>query len=80
MFIIPDGKDAAMQAADTLRNIGMPETVAAMIEEAHIAQPDTCGRCTAYDPETGMCGERAGMKVLPADRACAIFVDLKATY
>lgn len=34
---------------------------------------DVCGRCSAYDPDTRMCGERL-LAVRPTDHGCILFV------
>lgn len=74
-FIIPDTKGAAVDPADQLRRAGLPETVAAMVEDRTAALVgEVCGKCTAFDAETSTCGERGGMRVKPTDRGCPLFV------
>lgn len=74
-FIIPDTKGpASMEPADQLRRAGLPETVAAMVEDRTAsAAEEVCGLCSAFDPETRMCAERSFV-VKPTDRGCALFV------
>lgn len=50
---------------------GLPDAVVAMVDDL----PDgVCGRCSAYDSETGMCVERR-FTVQAKDPGCPIFVD-----
>lgn len=71
-FILPDGK-ASMEPADQLRRAGMPETVAAMVEHQSIPDGEVCGRCSAFDPETGQCAERSFI-TKPESKGCVLFV------
>lgn len=78
-FIIPDGSVAqpgtAMDTAAKLRQIGMPEAVTAAIENQTMSEGEVCGKCIAFDKDTGFCGERS-FKTKPESPACPVFVEL----
>jgi len=60
----------ARTKAEAMNMHGLPTAVASMLE----ALPDgVCGRCTSYDPEAGMCGERQ-LLVAARDVACEMYV------
>lgn len=75
-FIIPEGIGVrSMEPADQLRRIGMPESVAAMVEDRTAAAVgDICGVCIGYDKVAGTCIERGGLRVKAEDRGCEIFI------
>lgn len=73
-FILPDGgtpHKRALEAGD----IGVPDKLAAMIEEAKALQltGDVCGRCVNRDPDTGICSEN-GARTRVGDPGCWAFV------
>lgn len=73
-FIIPDGKneDKEMQnKAEAMNMHGLPTDVTKMIE-THLPG-DVCGRCSARNPETGMCEDRQ-LLVGERDAKCVLFV------
>lgn len=78
-FILPSPgnlrQEIAMDAAEKLKHIGVPERVAQMV--AALPKGDVCGRCTAFlevsGSDMGMCGER-GLKVKTTSQGCALFV------
>jgi hypothetical protein len=49
---------------------GIPDVVVSMVKDA--LHGDVCGRCSAFNPETGMCDERQ-LLVGPRDPACDYF-------
>lgn len=71
-FIIPEAKGVSEQAkkAEKLNLHGLPVGVAAMIEE--LPEGEICGRCSAYDSDTGRCTERE-IVVNPRDPGCIMF-------
>ena len=72
-FIIPDGGSVTQEMkskAESMNMHGLPTAVAGMLE----GLPEgVCGRCTAFDPETGMCGDRQ-LVVQARDVSCVLFV------
>lgn len=73
-FIIPptdNTKQAAVERAEKMEMHGLPTHVAAMVQE--IPAGERCGRCVAFNPETGECGERQ-LQVRAADPGCVLFV------
>jgi len=76
-FIIPQGGSVHQEArtkAEAMNMHGLPTAVASMLE----ALPDgVCGRCTSYDPEAGMCGERQ-LLVAARDVACEMYVSRRS--
>lgn len=72
-FLIPEGGShvAEMRSkAEKMDMHGLPTSVASMMEELPAG---VCGRCSAFDPETGMCEDRQ-LQVGPRDVACVLFV------
>lgn len=72
-FLIPDGVNKEVELrtkAEKMEMHGLPTTVAGMMEELPAG---VCGRCTAYNPETGTCEDRQ-LKVGERDTACVLFV------
>lgn len=77
-FLIPEGGShvADMRTkAEQLDMPGLPTAVTAMIEE--LPAGHVCGRCSARDPETGMCGDRQ-MLVQARDPGCVLFTPGKS--
>lgn len=75
-FLIPEGGShvAEMRSkAEAMNMHGLPTAVAGMMEELPAG---VCGRCSAFDPETGMCEDRQ-LQVGPRDVACVLFVAKK---
>lgn len=72
-FILPaaGGKDAQVEKTESMNLHGLPKHVAAMVEELPPGQ--LCGRCSAFDPETSMCGERE-ILVAPRDPGCMFWL------
>ena len=72
-FIIPDGGNVTQEMRSKAENMnmhGLPTAVAGMME----GLPEgVCGRCTAFDPESGMCGDRQ-LVVQARDVSCVLFV------
>lgn len=71
-FIIPEVQtmDEQRTKTEAMNLHGLPGKVAGMIEELPAGQ--VCGRCSAFDKETGMCGERM-LRVSPGDPGCDLF-------
>lgn len=71
--ILPEvkGVDEQVTKAEKMNLHGLPTGVAAMIEELPAGQ--VCGRCTAFDRETGQCTERL-VGVNARDPGCPLFV------
>lgn len=72
-FIIPEGgcvQKELKSKAEAMNMHGLPTAVAGMMEELPAG---VCGRCSAFDPETGMCEDRQ-LQVGPKDVACVLFV------
>lgn len=72
-FLIPDGGShvADMKTkAEAMEMHGLPTAVASMMESLPAG---VCGRCSARNPETGMCEDRQLM-VGERDTACVLFV------
>ena len=72
-FIIPEGGSVQKELnskAEAMNMHGLPTAVAGMMEELPAG---VCGRCSAFDPETGMCEDRQ-LTVGPKDVACVLFV------
>lgn len=75
-FIIPEGGSVQKELkskAEAMNMHGLPTAVAGMMEELPAG---VCGRCSAFDPETGMCEDRQ-LQVGPKDVACVLFVGRK---
>jgi hypothetical protein len=72
-FILPQapGKAEAVDKAEKLNMHGLPTNVAAMIQE--LPEGEVCGRCSAFNAETGMCEERS-LVVKAVDPGCMLFV------
>ena len=72
-FIIPDGGSVQQELkskAESMNMHGLPTAVAGMME----GLPEgVCGRCTARDPDTGMCADRQ-LQVGERDVSCVLFV------
>lgn len=75
-FIIPNGGSVQQELKTKAENMnmhGLPTAVAGMME----GLPDgVCGRCTARNPETGMCEDRQ-LQVGERDVSCVLFVARK---
>lgn len=72
-FIIPQGGSQVAEMRNKSESMGMhglPASVASMMEEL---PSGVCGRCSAFNPETGMCEERQ-LAVSARDVACVLFV------
>ena len=75
-FLIPDGGSqvAEMRSkAESMDMHGLPTAVASMMESLPAG---VCGRCSARNPETGMCEDRQ-LLVGERDTACVLFVGRK---
>lgn len=70
-FILPEAKD--MEKDAVLKNPVIPEPLKQLMR-SEIPEGDVCGRCTAFDPETGTCGERGDIKVRADSPGCVLFV------
>lgn len=72
-IFMPEAKGVSEEVtkAEKMNLHGLPTGVAAMIQE--LPPGHVCGRCTAFDPETGQCGERL-MSVSARDPGCVLFV------
>ncbi len=76
-FIIPPGGSVQQELktkAESMNMHGLPTAVAGMMESLPAG---VCGRCTAFDPDTGMCADR-GLQVGVKDTACVLFVSRKS--
>lgn len=74
-FILPSDDRTPQQIAEKVGGSlmhGLLPHVAAMMQ--NLPAGDVCGRCTAFNKETRMCGERSVM-VRPSDQGCILFVD-----
>lgn len=72
-FIIPEGGNVQQEMktkAEAMNMHGLPTAVTGMMQEL---PSGVCGRCTAYDVETGMCNDRM-LQVGVKDTACVLFV------
>ena len=72
-FIIPEGGNVQQELrskAESMNMHGLPTAVANMMEEL---PSGVCGRCSAFNLETGMCEDRQ-LQVAPKDVACVLFV------
>lgn len=72
-FIIPEGGSVQQELkseAEAMNMHGLPTAVAGMMEELPAG---VCGRCSAFNPETGLCDDRQ-LIVGPKDVACVLFV------
>jgi hypothetical protein len=75
-FIIPEGGSHVADMrnkAESMNMHGLPTNVTSMLEEL---PPGVCGRCSAFDSETGMCADRR-LVVGPKDPQCVLFVARK---
>src|SRR5690606_18697620 len=72
-IFMPEAKGVSEEVtkAEKMNLHGLPKGVAAMIEELPAGQ--VCGRCTAFDRETGQCTERL-VAVNARDPGCPLFV------
>ena len=73
-FIIPDGGNEVLEMRDKAEQMnmhGLPTAVTKMIED--VPAGEVCGRCSAFDPDTGMCEDRQ-LVVGPKDAKCVLFV------
>ena len=71
-FIIPGQEPVEMTPADKLREMGAPPVLTNLFASLP-TEGEVCGRCTAFDPETGRCSERH-MRVRPTDAGCELYV------
>jgi hypothetical protein len=72
-FIIPQTdttKQAATERAEKMEMHGLPSHVAAMIQQ--LPPGDRCGKCVAFNKETGECEERM-LQVRAEDPGCMLF-------
>lgn len=71
---VPDNtrQAAAAALAEKAQAHGVPARLAAIMQP--LPPGEVCGRCTAFDAETGLCGERL-LKVRPADPGCEMFIE-----
>jgi hypothetical protein len=63
-------KQVAVERSEQMNMHGLPVHVSAMIQD--LPAGDRCGRCTAFDAETGQCTERM-LVVQPSDPGCILF-------
>lgn len=70
-FILPD--DKVIEKESILTSPVVPEALKKLVRRDAPAG-DVCGKCSAYDPDTGQCQER-GFVVKPAQVACVMFVE-----
>lgn len=74
-FILPDGdKPVQQQPKDKTIAQVLPARVVAMLEQ--LPAGERCGRCTAFNPEDGICEQRT-LTVRPKDPGCALFVSVE---
>lgn len=73
-FILPavDKDLTPVQEAVAEAMPGLPEGVLKMLDD--LPAGDVCGRCAAFDRETGRCEER-GVLVRPPDPGCSLFLE-----
>lgn len=71
-FILPE-PTVVERAVDVIEKIS--EITKTPLANLPALTGDVCGRCTEYDPETGMCLER-GFRVEPDDPACEYFFEV----
>lgn len=72
-FILPAGPDKGQKLEPEKVDVGnLVPRVAELMQEL---TGEVCGRCSAYQSETGMCGERF-LQVKPKDRGCILFVEV----
>jgi hypothetical protein len=75
-FIIPEGGSVHKELQDKAASMnmhGLPTAVTSMLESL---PEGVCGRCTAYNPETGICEDRQVL-VQPKDQSCVLYVKRK---
>lgn len=72
-FILPDPEKELSVTQKTVQEAmpGLPSPVIKMLED--LPPGEICGKCSAFDPETRMCGERA-LLVQAKDPGCILFV------
>lgn len=73
-FIIPNATNEVHEMRDKAEKMdmhGLPTAVTKMIED--MPAGDVCGRCSAFDPDTGLCADRQ-LLVGPKDAKCVLFV------
>jgi hypothetical protein len=73
-FILPTAdttKQVAVERAEKMQMHGLPSHVAAMVQD--LPAGEVCGKCVAFDPDTGQCSERM-MAVRAPDPGCILFV------
>jgi len=73
-FILPQAPEAAphIAAGATHRAVTVGPLGAKLAELMALPDGDVCGRCSAFDPETSMCGERE-VKVRATSPGCFMF-------
>lgn len=68
-FIMPD-VNPAKDLVDVAKRVGLPPAVAQIFEV--LPEGEICGRCSAFNKETSMCGER-DILVRPLQPGCMLF-------
>jgi hypothetical protein len=74
-FIIPEGPTSASELAAkaAARDMpGLPNEVVKMFDGG-LPPGQLCGRCSAFNPDTGMCADRE-LTVRAEDQGCVLFV------
>lgn len=69
-FILPEAPPMSDQAKKLEK--AMPGLPPAIVQMVSSATTDCCGRCSAFDPDAGMCTQR-NLLVQAADAACPFF-------
>lgn len=77
MFILPQGVKELNIKQKEIKELmpGLPEGVINMIDNERL-EGEVCGKCTAFNHETGLCEERKVI-VRARDVGCALFVEVE---
>lgn len=75
-FIMPQVQEKTVKQESVEKSMpGLPKSVLAMIQE--MPAGEICGRCSAFNRETGMCMDR-NLSVQPQDPGCTLFVEVES--
>lgn len=73
-FLFPEGVESAADLARKAAERDMPGLPTGVVKMMDSLPPgQICGRCSSFNPETGMCMDREVL-VLPRDQGCVLYV------